>query len=56
MWFKIWVSDIKFHQNHGKLGFSMIFIDLILLMVQNGPKIGPKTVQNGLKWSKDDHL
>jgi len=27
MWFQNWISDIKFHQNHGNLSFSMGFID-----------------------------
>ena len=45
MWFKKWISDIKFHQNHGKLSFSMAFIDCY---INYDPK---RFIQNIVKWS-----
>ena len=36
MWFKKWISDIKFHQNNDKLTFPMIFIDFYITY---GPKM-----------------
>ena len=45
IWFKKWISVIKIGQNHGKLSFSMVFIDIYTTLIEI-----PST--NSLKWSK----
>ena len=58
MWFKKWISDIKFHQNHENLSFLMIFNDLYITLTctsieiptENDPKRS-KMIQNDQKWS-----
>ena len=45
MWFKKWISDVKFYQNHDKLWFLMVFIDFNVIY-------DPGRSKNDLKWSK----
>ena len=52
MCFKKWISDIKFLQNHGKLGLSMIFIGLHSNYDPKRSKNGQKRSKNDRKWSK----
>ena len=44
MWFKKWISDIKFHQNNEQLSFPMVLIDFHM-------NYDPETIQ---KRSKND--
>ena len=45
MWFKKWISDIKFPQNHDKLSFPILFIDFDIIR-------DPKRFKINLKWSE----
>ena len=55
MWFKKWISDLKFHQNYEKLRFSIVFIDFY---ITNNPKRSKndlkrsKMIKNSSKWSE----
>ena len=33
IWFKKYISTIKFHKNHWKLSFSMVFIDFYTTLI-----------------------
>ena len=52
MWFKKWISDIKFHQNHDKLWLLMGFIDFYVIYDPGRSRKRSKMIKNNQKWSK----
>ena len=57
IWFKNYISDIKPHQNLGKLSFSMIFVGFYKTLIEISSKNNPKRskmIKNDPKWFKND--
>ena len=57
IWFKNYTSDVKLHQNLGKLSFSMTFVGFYKTLIEISSKNNPKRskmIKNDPKWFKND--